>query len=1172
VTDNEIPKIHSANEQAPGQPATPSPALTRRNVLYGSAAAAVGAALLRGGGARPRLRPAGLRHSLAHALVAQPLQGTSGSFSLGQIGPAVPNTSFVTLTLSGVYQGSLLVATLMSTDASADGSFASPLNYPSQTLPAGWQLAKAVAGPYDASTGLNTGRTEIWYYAGTPDSPGASGGTTGTNGTPSVAFYTSSGTNCRGVITEFRVPSPDMMAVLDAGGQASGDSGGSFSLVAGSGNVGNALGIAVAADFFSSAISGTWTKPAAAWTNLRILGGTVTDPWACWYNLSLTAGVPGTTGVPVVDPGFTLASGYSLTSEEGWALAFAAFRLVAFQALYLDGGEMNNIAAVDPTGQQVILGGDVEGMWRSADYGNNWQATQDGIVWSAAWRCTAALAWSQNPNNPNEVYACVGKDAALNDGGFLASLDGGVTWSMRAPAGSTPGFTTTYPFLNFQANDAKALLPSGIENDQDRSVGHLIAQATVSGTYYVYAATWNSGVAISTNDGTSWSQSTGFPDGIPYLRALAVDPDSSTGGLYAGAWMYPTSGTATTGGLYHTADSTVAAPVWTPVTLPTGVSSSSGGLPSVSDLKVLGSNLYVAFTGPGSWAGIYLYNPGLSNGPWFTLLANGTSTNYGLWTSLDGYVVSETEHVIIAACGSGSKKATGAMNFTNVVQIEVNPTTGTAGTPTDLTGSAAAIILSPVPPNGQPWWHVDASWPNWLGGSAFGNAHVVVNPQNPSQIFVTGQSGCYVTSDGGTQWTIAVNGSASCSCLGLAADPNVSEHFVICGDDYNFIDVSGDNTGFSAKTTTEVLPTPASDTDGDLLESHGAVFDPRSYIEVSGTKYYSVVYVAVSTKYGQPDPEQSNADICWTYSASTSPGTASTTFYGTGFNTQLDTQLGSGASASTATVGLAVAISGSSYYLVATTLGNGIWQAKIPADPTDTAKWTWKQVNTTVGSKGTAVQPIPIITNAAGTNLYCYDRVNSSGGVPTGIWRCTNVGSTSSSSPVLWEPIWNLSVASTEPELPAQTVNDLRSGWLAVNPLPMGDGDELWVSTSQTIWKLPNASSGAVGSGITPVDMAGSNYFVNGAGGMAFTASSATLYAISLDGISSVGPYTQTPTQLLSLANGGSDWSQNADPCNSVSSYVAWPGPLVLTAPSDGQQTLLIGQQPNFCTYGTVST
>lgn len=1140
VTDNEIPEICSASEQAPGQPAIPSPALTRRTFVYGSAAAVVGASLLRGGGARPRVGPAGLRHSLAHVQVAQPLQGTSGSFSFGQCGPAVASTTSVTLTLSGVYQASLLVASLMSTDASSDGSFAD------NTPPAGWQLAKAAAGPYDVGTGLNTGRTEIWYYAGTPDSPGASGGTTGTNGTASATFYTSSGTNCRGVITEFRVPSPDMMAVLDAGGQASGDSGGSFSLVAGSGNVGNALGIAVAADFFSSAISGTWTKPATAWTNLRTLGGTVTDPWACWYNLSLTAGIPGTTGVPAVEPGF------SLTSENGWALAFAAFRLVAFQALYLDGGEMNNVTAVDPTGQQVILGGDVEGMWRSADYGNNWQATQDGIVWSAAWRCTAALAWSQNPSNPNEVYACVGKDAASNDGGFLASTDGGVTWSMRAPAGSTPGFTTTYPFLNFQANDAKALLPSGsdIQDDQDRSVGHLIAQAAVSGTHYVYAATWNSGVAISTDDGTSWSQSADFPDGdIPYLRALAVDPDSSTGGLYAGAWMYPTSGTVTTGGLYHTADSTVT-PVWTSVTLPSGVPP----LSTVSDLKVLGSSLYVAFTGlgpefgPGSWAGIYLYNPSLSGGPWFTVLANGTSTSYGLWTSLDGYVVSATEHVIIAACGSGSTKE--PKNFTNVVQIEVNPATGTAGAHTDLTGPAT-ITLGTMPPNGQRWWHADAGWHNWLGGGAFGNAHVTVNPQNPSQIFVTGQSGCYVTSDGGSTWNVAVSGSASCACLGLAADPNVSEHFVICGDDYNFIDVSGDNTGFSATTTVEVLPTPGSDTDSALLESHGAVFDPRPYIEVSGTKYYSVVYVAVSTKFGQSDPEKGNGDICWTYS--TSPGTASATFKGTGFNAQS----GSG---SAATVGLAVAVSGSAYYLVATTLGNGVWQAEIPSDPTGV--WSWNRVNTVVGSKGTAVQPIPIVTNAARTNLYCFDRVKSGSGVTTGVWRCTTVGSTSPS----WQLIWNLTQTGY-----AQSVGDARSGWLAVNP--QISSDELWVSTSQTIWRLPDADSGGpVGSAtdpIVPADMGtGSGYFVNGAGGMAFTASG-TLYAISLGGISNSG--TQTPTQLLSLPSGTSDWS-SADPCNSVSSYVAWPGPLVLTAASDGQQTLLIGQQPNFCTYGTVST
>jgi hypothetical protein len=64
--------------------------------------------------------------------------------------------------------------------------------------------------------------------------------------------------------------------------------------------------------------------------------------------------------------------------------------------------------------------------------------------------------------------------------------------------------------------------------------------------------------------------------------------------------------------------------------------------------------------------------------------------------------------------------------------------------------------------------------------------------------------------------------------------------------------------------------------------------------------------------------------------------------------------------------------------------------------------------------------------------------------------------------------------------------------------------DELWVATGQSIWKLPDASSGVVNGQITPVKFTtGSdnvNHFPAGCGGLAFTATSGTLCAVSLNG------------------------------------------------------------------------
>jgi hypothetical protein len=1075
--------MHDENEGT--QPPATGPGVSRRSFMYGTTAAAAGAVLLRRV-PRSSRRPAG------HV---KPLVGSSGSFSFKQAGSAAADTGSITVTLPspGSTAKNLLVATIqgMTSDGNALGQFTPPAG-------SGWRLAKAVSGPVGSG---GSGRVEIWYCPGTADSPGCPGGVT------SVKFTaTDSTANCRGAMTEFAVPAGSgMMAVLDAPGQAFGhtaDPDGKFDLTAASGNVGNALGVAVAGAFFSQAVSGTWTGP-SGWPYIRLLGGSVVNPWGAWYDLSLGAGIQ------------SISPSFSITGENGWAVAFAAFRGVVFQGVYLDGAEMTTMVALDPTGQELVLAGDVEGMWRSADFGNHWQLTQDGL-YGQVWRCTASAAWSQTVYG--EVYACVGKKATANDGGFLVSTDGGVTWKMRAPA-------TTYTFLNFQANDAGVVLPSSEKNDQDRSVGNLIAQVTVGTTNYLYAATYNTGVARSTDGGNTWSQ-VGLSNGNYYLRTLALDPNSSKG-LYAGAWAYPVS-SPTTGGLYHTADATVPSPSWNPVSLPSGVPAYS----TVSDLKVLGGNVYVTFTG----YGIYLYQPSTST--WYSLngqLNTPMSTYYGPWTSLDGYV-SGSDHVVVAACASGTIKGPHANYFTNVVQITVNPTTGAVISTTDLTASAS-INTATVPPDSQSWWHANANWHNWLGGGGFGNVHVLVNPHNTSEIFVTGSSGFFLTTnaDQGSNagWTIAVNGVPAIASFDIATDPNVAQHYVVCGDDYTFTDVSGDNTGFSAATTVTTPPAPT----GFQYETHAATFDPRASIKVGSATYKSVVYLGVHNKYGSTGGENGNGNIYWSDSTYAN-------WYDTGFGAAV------GGDAPT---GLCISISGSSYYLVASTIGKGIWRSAIPSDPTVKGNWSWSQVNNVACTLYSVVQCMPVVANPAGTNLYCFDRAASKGATSTGIWRSTDSGQS-------WTLIWNLSVTSN------LTVTDQRSGWLAVNPHPKGSGDELWVSTSQGIYKLVGANSGTVEKGtLTHVNMSGS-YFPEGSGSIIFTASSATLYAVSLNGVS------QSSTQLLSLANGGgaSAWA-DADPGNSFGSYVSWPGPAALTMPSSGNQTLLVGSQPNLAVYATVS-
>lgn len=864
--------------------------------MYGTTTAAAGAMFLRGTTARRRPAPGSAP--------------AGGGFTLVQAGVQASGTGSVTLTLSPASSvGTLLVATVLSTAAS--GAF---------TAPAGWRLAKAVS--------CAAGRAEIWYYPGTPPSPGNPGGIA------SAIFTGSSGAGCRGAMSEFTLPS-GTMPVFDATGQASGTGGGLFSLTAASGNIAGDLGIAMVADFFSASVGsgGSWTAP-AGWSDLRHLGNGAADPWAGWYNGALAAG----------EQSLSASFGYT-TGETGWAFAFAAIRAVTFQPIWLSGGEMTTMVALDPTGQELVMGGDVEGLWRTADFGDHWQLSQDGLS-GTSWRCTAFVAWSQL--EPGTVYAGVGKSGS--DGGFLVSTDGGVSWSMRSTQvqfrGNAAGQQPTGP------------RPAAEPQDADRSVGDLLVQDPTGG--FLYAATYNGGIARSSAAsppvGTSWAVA-GLTETGYYPHTLVMNPANSNE-LWAGTW--DSDGTGTFGGVWHctTARTATSTSAWTQIA---GFPTSSGNVHgTVADLKIIGGYLYAACPA----LGIFRHQIGTSTG--WTSLNGGPVGVPGddsaqWWTSVDGFVDSSGNHQIFAACGKGVKAGSNPQH-TNVVLITITPAGSVSYA--DLTGTAS-IELASLPPDGQDWWRNGSGFTFWLGGADFVNPHVLSDPNDRGRLYVTGAGGFFLTGNAlvppsQVSWTIAVSGAPMSAAFLIVADPGNSDHVIIAGADFVQTDLT-DPTGWDTSKVNgagHTLPVSG-------VESHAVAFGPDAN-----------VYTGVNTKYGQ----NAGGSVFWR--AVSDPNF---TWHDTGY--------GGAVTGGNAPIGLFAGTDSSELYIVVAAQGAGMYRA-VPVSLSQAGGWLWQRVDSVIGTNGQVAQHCPIVAGNGAGYLYCFDR-------PNGVWRSTDFGNT-------WTLIWHV--------------------------------------------------------------------------------------------------------------------------------------------------------------------
>ena len=1058
--------------------------VSRRHFIYGSAAA-VGAAAVLG-----RVPP--LRHRAALASRASGPLSPGGGWTKVQASAPQSGRGQVSLGLpqGASTPGTLLVVTVLSPNTDPAFSFQPPP--PAAT--AGWQRGQSVL--------CRGGRIEQWYWANNPG--GLYPGVTLSGGPPAspAVFTGAANLNCRGAIAEFQSPPGTVQQILDTVGQTGGTGHANNMALASAGGVfAGSLGVFGEAAFFSSAptTARTWSLP-AAYTSLgeEDGGDTVANLWAWSYNGNLT---PSNPSLPA---GYQTATGGWGSGTDpaptGWAGLLCSYRAVTIAPIGVVGGEPTNCLDLDPTGQQLIVGGDVEGCWRTANFGDNWQPANYGtylttgpVMATGDQISFADIKWSLL--QPGYIYACTGK-TGTGAGGFLASPDGGCTWTLLNGQ------------LEFDGNGTPSPpRPSPEGQDTDRTVNRLIAQDPIGdsqGHKYLYVVTSNNGVMRSTDYGASWTQiwpTPAMPNGTYYPRCVVVNP-ANTQELWVGAWANTNNSGTKLGGVWHTSNARANPPTWTQL---------GGYKDTVADLKVLNVSgpstyLYAACGTNGIFLSVDSGDLVSLNGPtgsptnYGGPMMNAIDTNNGLdlsqeaptsnWVSIDGYlepVAGQIIHQIIAGCSGGLK--VGNNNDTNIVQLTLQNGATPPGY-TDLTGQAN-ITIDTLPPFSNAWWHAPTlsppppgTWEFWLGGSDSVNPHILIDPNtinNPAYpqgpaIYLCNSGGVLPSTNGGQDWQLAVTGMPMIGMHCFAIDPLVGTHFVHCGDDYTSIDVSADPSG---NTPGEIVETdPGQIIGGAHHESHAVCFDSSD----------SRVYVGLNTAYSQP----TGGAVVYRAAA------AASSWYSAGYEDPI-----TGVPNTPAVIGLAAGSVGTQRWAVA------IAQGAEPAPTTGTApdgrqaaNWTsWPKP----GSTGNVAQHVPIVAGN-GSYLYCYDRAN-------GIYRSTNNGQS-------WTQIWN------------KTTSGNNTGWLALNP---GVG-ELWISADAGLFKMTGEGSGVVDqprrgrAGSYPVggqpggDQSGAP-FAGGAAGVAFSPSGA-IYAIALPGAAPNAPQVTTLYYSANRGTNSTDWKE----------------------------------------------
>jgi hypothetical protein len=336
--------------------------------------------------------------------------------------------------------------------------------------------------------------------------------------------------------------------------------------------------------------------------------------------------------------------------------------------------------------------------------------------------------------HPDQHYATSNGGSTVffgNDGGIWSSTDGGATFN------DLNGNLTT---LQFYGGDVGTNASEGCTSNCD-------ATARIGGMQ-------DNGTAQTTGGATSWSRAPGFGDGGQAL----IDPnnnnnrygENANGGIVNSQDGFVTANDATTGGtcgtsnfyapmrldpgtpttlfagmrdLCQTTNANTAAPTWTDIS--SGITSVPLSAIAVSDAG--GQKIYI----------------GDNSGHTFFTINDGTT-----WTSMDLGLPGGPLAAVGSASGSGPAPFYG---FGLALSgLAADPTTAGVvyATVNGFQGSSANHVFkwtNTGGPNGT-WTDISGNLPDEPYDC------VAVNPAAPSEIFVGGITGVFVTKNGGATW------------------------------------------------------------------------------------------------------------------------------------------------------------------------------------------------------------------------------------------------------------------------------------------------------------------------------------------------------------------------------------------------------------------------------------